>query len=123
MTDETPFTLVRAISVRVSCMIHDSQYITGKPTVYVLGHGRTHQETGDARCTACPDDRWLRLEFDAEITEAVPHDEYRAAMLAALAIEFDLSSDEEAHEEADPEATGEAAPPPKAGITFQRRAL
>lgn len=124
MTDDTPFTLVRAISVRVSCMIHGTKHMTGKPQVYPLGHGNTYQTTGGAACTACSDEGWLRLEFevDDQVSTEVTTEEYGSAMMAALSVEFDTPL-EEVYEEPDPEPDGEAAPPPAVGIPFQRRRL
>lgn len=125
MTDDAPFTLVRAISVRVSCMIHGIKGMTGRPKVFHLGHGNSYQSVAEARCTACPDDRWLRLEFEVDETESfeVSAEEYGTAMLAALAAEFDMPPEEEAHEETDSEPAGEATPPPAVGIPFRRRPL
>jgi hypothetical protein len=125
MTDDTPFTLVRAISVKVSCMIHGVQYVRGHPQVFRLGHGNTHQTTGEAACTACPDDGWLRLQFEVEETAEATAAEYGAAMMAAFSVEFDILLDdlgveEGDDEEPDPEPAGEAVPPKAVGIPFQR---
>jgi cation transport regulator ChaB len=93
MTDQPPHRMVRAITVRVSCLVHGTAAITGSVSFSNLGYGRSYQDHNTADCTKCGSSDWLHLLIAEDDYLEVPADEVREAMMAALQAEYAASQD------------------------------
>lgn len=111
MPDKDPYFLVRALSVKVVCLLHGPYKMTGAVQVSHLGYGQSYQDINTAHCTGCADDGWLHFVIDEDDTATltVEVEDFHEAMRATLQAEFGAAATVQ-HDDEDDNWNGDDSP-------------